>query len=86
MSTNLNHEHLDAALTALALIEASLAGETQRGHTLLEDGQDAAAIVSYLVWVSDRLLRAVSPDDPGIPVQQMRAALLRAIAEKLGDQ
>lgn len=78
---------LDAALTALALVDAALDGELNaRGAVLLEPEQDVAAVLAYLVWVITRLLRAVAPEHPRRPIDALRAALLGALATDDGAE
>lgn len=83
MGTNLNNHQLDAALTALAIIDAAIDRDNQRVDVLLEPWTDVAPIMQYFLWLTERLIHATARGrDPHEGVEQLRRQVLKAIAEK----
>lgn len=84
MGTNLTDDQLEAALCALAIVDAAIDHDNRRVDLLLEPWTDAAPIVQYLLWLVERSLDALSGGDPHVAVEQFRRQVLTAITEK-GD-
>ncbi len=83
MGTNLNDHQLDAALTALAIIDAALDRNNNRVDVLLEPWNDVAPIMQYFLWLIERLIRVTANGrDPHDGVDSLRRQVLKAIAEK----
>ncbi|BBX69587.1 hypothetical protein [Mycolicibacterium psychrotolerans] len=76
---------LDAALTALALVEASLDRDLERAKMLIDSGQDGSAILNYLVLFVDRLARSANPKNPKLITEALRAAFLAAELDGDGE-
>lgn len=83
MGTNLNDHQLDAALTALAIIDAALDRDNNRVDVLLEPWNDVAPIMQYFLWLIERLIRVTANGrNPHDGVDSLRRQVLKAIAEK----
>lgn len=83
VGTNLNDHQLDAALTALAIIDAALDRDNDRVDVLLEPWTDVAPIMQYFLWLIERLIRVTAGGrDPHEGVASLRRQVLKAIAEK----
>lgn len=72
-----HNTNTDAALTALALIDAQLDKNNESVTALLEPKQDGTEIVRYLLWLTENLLSRAYAGDPHEAVAQFRLAVLR---------
>ncbi|WP_084021656.1 hypothetical protein [Mycobacterium avium] len=83
MGTNLNDHQLDAALTALAIVDAAIDRDNKRVDVLLEPWTDVAPIMQYMLWLVERLITVIGQGrDPHEGVDRLRREVLKAIAEK----
>lgn len=73
-----NAEYLEAAKTALALVDAQLRGDDEGAMVLLDEGQDGSLILAYLRMVCAEMIKAgVRGGDPHAFVDRFRQQAIK---------
>ena len=82
MSQRLTNQQLDAALAALAMVDAQLDHDQIAVDALIEPWTtDIAPVMQYLFWLCSRQFEVYTPDAHQA-VDQLRASILREIADQ----